>query len=173
VHREEVIVGIDSSLSCTGIAILSEDLEIIETTKIKTKPDQDLLDRYFFIINEIILILDRYKIIRLGIEQPNTARNLKNARMLIGLYQLIRFMLYKRYNVFPHELNTKTIKLCVSGNGNAEKPVMIKAINKIFKTKLKFSTKKEDSDDDIADALGVAYTLENLPQEKLKGANKW
>lgn len=164
--KKKFIIGIDSSLSCTGWAVLTfnKNPKLITYGKITTDSEEDtsenLLIRYRKIYDAILALIGSYegKIEIIVIEQPNTSRNMKVARKLIGLYQIIRFFIHLRYNIVVGEINTKHAKTVVTGNGNAEKSEVIESINELFKTKFKFSKKKEDSDDDIADAIAVALT---------------
>lgn len=164
--KKALIIGIDSSLSSTGWAVLSynKNPKLKDYGKIVTDAQEDtsenLLIRYRKIYDGILSLLGKYEgqIEVMVIEQPNTSRNMKVARKLIGLYQIIRFFIHMRYNIVVQEVNTKHAKSVITGNGNAEKQEVVDNINKLFKTKFKFSKKKEESDDDITDSIAVALT---------------
>lgn len=162
----EYVLGIDSSLSSTGWAILTKEKrpKLISYGKIRTEKDKkekeskDLIHRYELITKELDKLFETCKINSVVIEQPNTSRNLDITRKLVGLYQIIKFYIYLRNSIYVEELNTKTVKKFVSGSGNADKFQMVQAINRIFKTKFRFS-ENGDSDDDICDAISVAYVF--------------
>lgn len=128
----------------------------------KVIPDSSLggLAKYQQIINGIEKVLEKHEVGAIVIEQPNTSRNMKTTRVLCGLHGVIKYFLWLRYEMEPVEINTKTAKKYVTGNGNADKKEMVKAINKKYGKDFKFSNSqnKEKTDDDICDAIGVALT---------------
>lgn len=163
IKEAKYVVGIDSSLGCTGIAVLtvSQKPTIVMSKKVFTETGEDLFIRYDKIVSELSIIIETIGTTRIQgvyIEQPNTVRNVAISRMLIGLYQVVRYSIYKRFSITPFEVNTKTAKKFMTGNGNADKEEIVNFVNKTFRLKLSFhKTNKEKSDDDIADAISVAY----------------
>jgi len=161
-RKSKVVIGIDSSTSCTGYAVLSagKSLKILDYGKIIPDKDLEYLEKCQFITEELDKILSDYgKIQAIAIEQPNTSRNMAGTRVLCGLYGIIRYMIYLRFSIVPTEINTKTLKAAVI-HGNASKKDIVNAINKRFGTKFVFSTSnnKNKTDDDVCDAIGAAYT---------------
>ena len=61
------IIGIDPSLTCTGYAVLDNN-KLIDYGSIKTKPDQELRDRYKIIFKIIWDVVNEYKPDAMGIE---------------------------------------------------------------------------------------------------------
>lgn len=166
-----IIIGIDSSTTCTGYAVLQKEkgkYKLIKYGKIippaiqsKTHPKGI---SYLKVCEAIYSELEKVvgncgsDNVTIVFEQPNSFRNGDTTRKLCGLYGILRYMVSIRFGIEPLEANTKTVKSVVCGNGNADKKAMVDTINKMYGLKLKFSTSqnKEKSDDDISDAIGVA-----------------
>lgn len=160
-----IVIGLDTSLSCTGYAVIQltgKRKTLIDYGKIISDENAPYLSRCKDIWTRLDTELDKYngEIIGIGIEQPNSARNMDVTRKLCGLYQIIRYMTWLRYEIEPSEIATKHIKLVTADNGNAGKQDMVDAINEKFATTFvyKDTKNKKKTDDDIADAVGAAYT---------------
>ena len=163
------VLGIDASTSCTGYSIIKyngKNFTLVTYGKIRPDENLEYLDKCRFIYNKLDEVMTEYsnKVTSIAIEQPNTSVNMKNTRILCGLHGILRFMLWIRYNITPTEINTKTLKKSISGNGDAGKQEVVNAVNKLFKTKFIFTTSqskanKGTSDDDIADSIGAAYSF--------------
>lgn len=163
-----LILGIDSSLSCTGWSILTNSTKpkLIDYGKIITEKnkdlseDEDLMSRYKIIQSIISDLFQKHDIKHVVMEQPNMSRNMKVTRKLIGIYQILRFFIFLRQGILVREINTKTLKKSVTGNGGAEKIEVIRAINKIFNKNFQFhKTNKQITEDDICDSIGAALTF--------------
>lgn len=182
-QQSNLYVGIDSSLDSTGVSVLLSDkngkLSVVEFVKIRSNPKDNLIIRYDSIIKQVLDFIAGHNdcIVAIGIEQPNTVRNVNVARKLIGLYQLIRYFIYKTFGRETIEVNTKTCKKFFTGNGNADKYQVVKTVNRKFKTKFKYDKNKDRSDDDICDSVAIAYYIlknngekngNNLPKKTVK-----
>lgn len=166
-----VYIGIDSSLSCTAVGIISRDgagnPKLLSFLKIPTAPDMDYIERCEEITDKIGELLKPYierskKIktqLQIGIEMPNSFRGGDVTRKLCGLYGIILYYIHNELGVRPIEINTKHAKKVATGSGNADKQRTIFNINKIFGLTLEYSATKNKSDDDVADALSIAYCL--------------
>lgn len=159
-ERQEIIIGIDSSTSVTGICAITDSKKpsIISYMAIRTKDKDTYEDKCMYILEEIFNFIDKHKPDTISIEIPNSHTNMDTTRKLCGLWGLICVNIFSKYNKKVTSINTTHIKQVVSKNGRAEKEQMVKSVNQIFKTKLQYNKNKGKSDDDIADALGVAYT---------------
>jgi len=167
------ILGIDSSGTCTGWAEIQvkPSIKLMGYGKIWVIPHgKNFEDDYEKYCEEIVLelfqILSNCKnpIYSAAIEETPSFRGGTVTKMLIGLYQYIRISLYNRKKIPVNTINAKTNKKVAGGNGNASKMEMVAAINKRFGLNLRFIEKgklgwEKGTDEDAADAIGVAYTL--------------
>jgi Holliday junction resolvasome RuvABC endonuclease subunit len=159
--QPEIVLGIDSSLRCTGFAFLKKDkggIKLIRSGKIQPPEDLSYLEKcqYTFaaLEEEASKQGGTFAVI---IEQPNSFQNGNTTRLLCGLYQIIRFMFKLRFLVDAIEANTKAVKKAVFEDGNTDKETAVKLINDKYGLTLKFhKSNKDKSDDDIADAIAVA-----------------
>ncbi len=165
-----IVIGIDSSTTCTGYAVMKKEKDVYKLINYgKIIPPEDLtyLKICEYIYTQLEKVISEYSTrkaeVVVVIEQPNSFRNGSVTRMLCGLYGIVRFMIMMRFGLEPVEANTKTVKKVVCDNGNADKEEMIVFVNRLYNLKLVFSkaTKKgkpdkTKTDDDIADAIGVA-----------------
>lgn len=176
--KEQIIIGIDSSTSCTGISVINKTGKKEKLLEyIKYIPDSKSC--YEVKIADIIYKIEdiylKYKDLDpiVAIELLNSPKNLNTTRKLAGLWACIKYRLHSTYNVKVLSLNTISIKKIVTGDGKADKYKVVKYINKYFNIKLQFhKTNKEKSDDDIADSIAVALTISRLI-DKGEGIEKY
>ncbi len=174
-----LVLGLDSSTTCFGYAFIDiskgglklvdygKIIPPLDPEKVKIRPaltnkKLDYLPRCNYILKEIEKIYESApgKVIAVAIEQPNSFKNGETTRQLCGLYGMVRYIYWVRYNINCAEMNTGHVKRCITGNGNAGKQEMVDAINDRFNIELiyKDTQNKEKTDDDIADAISVAAT---------------
>lgn len=173
--KQYAIFGIDASLSCCGWSLLSltED-RLIAHGHIRTEKEKkrdNTIERIFTISEELLNAMSRedVKIVAVGIEQLNSVRNMKVVRQLSQLSGAIQARIYDRFHMLTHEVNTKTIKEVFTGLGSAPKSLMVNTANLKYKKDLKsplvYVEKEKDklqrSQEDDADAIGVAFTLKH------------
>lgn len=166
--KEITIIGIDSSTSCTGISVISKLGKIerlVFYDKFSPPENSSYEEKVLFIFNNIRMIYEDYKEHTpiVAIELLNSPKNLNTTRKLAGLWAFIKVGLYDLESVSVASLNTATVKLLATGDGRADKYKMVKYVNSYFKLNLKYhKSNKEKSDDDIADAIGVALATSRL-----------
>ena len=120
-------MGIDPSLTGTGISLLDTDLDgktdIVDSCLIKTSPkDGDIISRYDSIINRIKTILHDYSPKIICVEGLSFGSKGNAFAQLCGLHFLIRFTCRNGlYEVVPPQ----TLKKFVTGKGNVKKQVML------------------------------------------------
>lgn len=66
-----IIIGIDPSLSNTGIVIINEKEEVILARRVSTKPGEILVKRVMYITAEVSKIIDEYNPDLVSIESPS------------------------------------------------------------------------------------------------------
>lgn len=145
-------IGIDQSLSSTGIVAVHEG-EVVFEELIKTTPTQrkkwgeiDTLHHICDRVSDIVCELqDQYALEAVILEEPPAHIGGAAKRILIGLFYALRLRLPLTTSVNP-----KTLKKAFCRNGGASKDEMIAEANKRgFET---------DSDD-----LADAYALATIP----------
>lgn len=174
-----LIIGVDSSLSCTAWGVLKinkeKEVRLIDYGKIIPNENLSFLEKCKYILTKLDEVFEKYQdqILEIGIEQPNSFRNGKVTRMLSGLYAIIRYFVWIRFGLNFIEVNTIHAKKSTSGNYRADKKEIVDSINKIFGTKFVFkkTQDKTKTDEDIADAISIGLTLHKDLMEKKNGKN--
>ncbi len=147
-------IGIDPSLTGTGIVVLNDSFEVIEKHLIATTPKWEIEERYKKILEQVQLTTERFRNNEHVISIEGLAFGARGQAMfqLAGLHFLIR------YNLFIGELEYKivpptVIKKHITGKGNTKKELMLKEIYKKWGV--------DFNNNNLADAYALArYSLE-------------
>jgi len=159
--KEKAFVGVDHSLTGTGIVVLDQDGCIIEQKLIKTTSDQIDEKRMIDIIDGLSFIPKIVKLKCVYIEGPSYMSSGQAVLQMGALHYLIRIFLYRKkvkYKIIAPGSLKKFI--CGPGNGNAKKEFMLLNIYKKYGLEFK--------DNNIADA----YSLARMALEENDGKNK-
>lgn len=176
------ILGLDISTTCCGWALLSVDYDIdrdirvgkIIPPKSTSKNPVSWFARADHIYTSVDTIFSNVPIAAIGVEQLNSFRGGEVTRQLSAVNLGVQFYFYKKYGIEPIEMNTMTLKKKFTGHGGAQKNQMIESANKRFGLNLRWPTNpsdqkdKEKNDEDIADALAVAWVLYTEASETLR-----
>ena len=142
------ILGIDSSTTATGYAVI-EDNKIIKSGVIKPQKKLDTIQRIIYIDNEIQKIYKKYKPNFIVIEEMVAFRNANAMRVLIGLiYHLVIEFTRKEALVVlarPSQVRKNKIK---AKHRDEIKKQSIDYVNKKYKIKV--------LDDNESDAILLA-----------------
>ena len=145
-----ITVGLDMSLTATGVCVLkSGDVEL-HTIKTKPKDFSNDLERIRHIVDETISYIPG-DIGLIAIEDfftPSNPKQIGSAIRLIGLGMIIRYEMYGRELPFIIVAPTQ-LKKFVSGNGKFPKDQITKEVFKKWEV--------DASDNNQADACGLAY----------------
>lgn len=150
-------MGLDMSTKSTGIAIL-EDKELYYYDCI-TASSIDLMKRIEKITNGIEEVLNKYSDIdKIIMEEviPTTGKNVKTWKALIYLQAIVMMMLYKKFPKIKIELiypNSWRSRIGIH-TGKGETREKLKA-HDIRYVETHYGIKVND---DIADAIGIAYS---------------
>ena len=157
-------MGIDASLSSTGVCIAksnNETIEIIETSVIQTKKDdfknEDL--RIFYICKELAKKMIDNKVNRVVIEEQFMARNSKTVLSLRKMLGAIMYLVYEM-GLELNYLYPTTVRKLLLNNGKAKKEEVAKYIRGNVIDIGEYSDragKKKTSDIYDATAIVVAY----------------
>jgi Holliday junction resolvasome RuvABC endonuclease subunit len=141
-----IAVGLDLSLNGTGAARVDTDTGGARTMKIDPKGLRGHR-RLEFILEEITRVIQGADIV--GIEGLSFASKSASRDELYGMHMLVRHQVWRRrvpYALLP----PSTVKGYTTGNGQAGKIEMVKAMRSAF------PAMKLPNDDDQADALAIA-----------------
>lgn len=152
------IIGIDPSLSATGIVVLDENGSLLDAHAIKPKklrgmPRLKLIRNH---IKELIVREDPELILIEGYSFGSRGRSIFNLGELGGVLRLLFEDLELQYIDVPPTV----LKKWVTGKGNADKEMMLASIE--AKYGIKFD------DDNIGDAFGLAKMGFELGQPEVK-----
>ena len=157
---ENLFVGLDPSLTATGLVILNKDVEIIHQELISTSSKVDIEPRLIKIKNYVMSSLNnvrRDKFYNVYVEGLSFMSSGQGFTQLAGLHYFLRSYFFQR----PEDIKYKVIapgslKKFVTGKGNAKKELMLL---KVFK---KWGV--EFSDNNLCDA----YSLARMALEEYK-----
>ena len=149
----ETVLGVDPGVSETGWAVLDIDernaARLRAAGLIKTRPGPALPDRLRYIHAELARILGEHSPDSVAVEEmffakvANTIRNTLQARGVVLLSAA-------QANRPVSEYNPRTVKLTLTGSGQAEKAQMQTVVQKALNLKERLTP------DDVADAAAIA-----------------
>ncbi len=132
------ILGIDPSLTSTGLVVLSGTGETLHHEAIKTKPNRHVADggivlRLSYISDRVLSVCRRFAPpILIVIEQPvSYGGHGRSAMEIAGLFYVLRYRLEIGDSVPKGQLWIVTparLKQFAAGKGNAKKPVVAAAV---------------------------------------------
>jgi Holliday junction resolvasome RuvABC endonuclease subunit len=145
--NEAVFVGIDPSLTATGIVVLDQDACVLKKEVIKTTPKQEIEERFIQIIKALRFIPHILRLKRVYIEGISYGSKGNRAYQLGALHFMIRLLLYEnriKYSVIA----PKTLKVFHAKDANADKNKVVEMVEAQFGETF--------SDHNLADAYGLA-----------------
>lgn len=148
--RVKSFMGLDLSMSSTGLCILNGDQCQLET--IKTKLDENVsdLERCWKITERILMAARELENPGICIEDyfmPTSSKYMNAAMKLCQLGTMVRWELYRRGFSFLI-VAPKSVKKFACGNGNGQKSLILKSVYKNWGV--------EPDDDNQADAYVLA-----------------
>lgn len=163
------ILGIDQSISCTGVVVVTDGvLDHYET--VTTPPMKGIYNKVFrikSIVDQIVAIIGKYNPEVVYIEEIAFAGQGDAAKDLAGLYYVILVTL-DRIGVKYVPVNIKTVKKLATGSGNAKKEDMFEALPDTVK--IEFGTfPKTKGRYDLADAYHIAVVGNSIGVDGPKG----
>ena len=156
---EMIYIGIDPSLTGTGIVVLDEQGNVLDKDLISTKASQKIEDRLQTIWNRLKYIIWDFAdkpVPDCPIAVEGLSFGSKGASMLelAGLHYLIRYMIDREFCGVRHVVPPQTLKKFVCGKGNVKKEQMLLQTYKRWGM--------EFQDNNICDAYCLArYAMEN------------
>lgn len=154
-----IYIGIDPSLTGTGIVVLDEQGNVLDKDLISTKASHKIEDRLQTIWNRLKYIIWDFAgkpVPYCDIAVEGLSFGSKSASMLelAGLHYLIRYMIDREFCGVRHVVPPQTLKKFVCGKGNVKKEQMLLQTYKRWGL--------EFQDNNICDAYCLArYAMEN------------
>lgn len=158
--NDAMFVGLDLSLTGTGLIVLDQDACIIEQRLIKTKKSdfKNEEERFVYIIDQLSFIPNIIRLQKVYIEGPSFASKGQSILQMGALNFLVRVFLYRKdieFKIIP----PKTLKKFHCGFGNTKKEDVI--------DKVKETLGVQFDDHNLADAYGLArMALEDYKNEQ-------
>lgn len=156
----KILVGIDQSLTHTGI-VINDSGEIIYAAGITTDTkDSSIEERIYFIRLRVKEALEKYSPDFVSIEGLAYGVASNNGRLLAGVFFNILSLLIE-LNIPYQVVNPKTLKKLATGHGSADKLLMRTSVDEysldklVLLTKLKATSKKFE---DIIDAYWLSIS---------------
>ena len=169
-----IILGIDPSLTSTGLVALNDLGEILEHKMIKTKKLRGI-PRLKFIKDEVLAFIKKHNVEKAAIESYAYGIVRSNTKFNLGeLGGVIRLLLHEG-KIDYLDIAPPTLKKYITGTGNADKPMVIYCVNKRWGVDF-------GKESDLADAYGLAHialdkyvkdidlrtTIKQITKEKVK-----
>jgi len=147
------ILGIDPWTTTVGFAIIDKQNQIysiIDYWVFSTTPKVPIYDKVFEIWNDIIEIIKKYQPDIISIEKLYFQNNIKTG---IDVAQSRWVILYEamKHNLAIQEYTPLQVKKAITGNGQAKKAQLQRALQIIFRME------EIPKPDDAADAIWLAY----------------
>ena len=165
------ILGIDQASYRTGVAMLSlsEPTELIHYKCIDAPEGADDLERWNYTFEEISKFIGQCggRPAAVAIEQPNSFRGGSTTRLLCGGWGALMLWVFNN-GMPPFDINTSHAKSSFCDKeknkkglmkvGKGKQPTIDKA-NSLFGLDLKWHRDEKKTDDNISDAIQVAWVL--------------
>lgn len=150
-------MGIDQSMSCTGIVIF-DDNKMIHHDVVKTSKDEhSIFERFNIITNILIDLIFEYNVIEISIEGLAFGPARGNAtRDLAGLQAVIVSNILEKCGITCKIAAPTAVKKFATGNGKASKTEMAESLpENILESFKKSGFKKSTGLQDLTDAYYI------------------
>jgi len=179
--KTPLILGIDPGTQILGYAVLKGGPKpsIVTMDVLKLTKEKDIYARLQLIHAKIIELIETYHPEHFAIEAPFFGKNIQSM-LKLGRAQGVAIAAAMQFKLPVTEYAPKKVKQAITGNGNADKEMIWKMLERIL------DIKKQPKYYDATDALGVALchyyqiTGLQLPASKVvkgkkssKKSNSW
>lgn len=146
-----IILGIDPGTQILGYALLKGGSKpsLIEMDVLKLTKEKDIYARLQMIHAKIIALIETYHPTEFAIEAPFFGKNIQSM-LKLGRAQGVAIAAAMHYELPVAEYAPKKVKQATTGNGNADKEMIWKMLERVF------DIKKQPKYFDATDALAVA-----------------
>ena len=170
--KQPIILGIDPGTQILGFAILKGGSKpsLIEMDVLKLTHEKDIYARLQLIHAKIIALIKEHKPTDFAIEAPFFGKNVQSM-LKLGRAQGVAIAAAMHYQLPVTEYAPKKVKQSITGNGNADKDMVWKMLERIL------DLKSQPKYFDATDALGVAlchwYQMSSPVIPTAKGLKGW
>ena len=146
-----IILGIDPGTQILGYALIKGGTQpsLIEMDVLKLTREKDIYARLQMIHVKIIEIIEKHHPTEFAIEAPFFGKNIQSM-LKLGRAQGVAIAAAMHYDLPVAEYAPKKVKQAITGNGNADKEMIWKMLERVF------TIKKQPTYYDATDALAVA-----------------
>lgn len=145
-----MVLGLDLSSVNSGYSIL-DNLSLIAFGSIKPPASASHDEKLLFIYNAINILFNTYQITEVAIEDQHFAKNISTLKLLVRISG-VAMLCAQQHRAITALYPATTIKLNFTGNGKADKKMMVARAIDIY------NLEKGQIDDNIADAIATSYT---------------
>ncbi len=160
---DSYILGFDPGTTCTGFAVITLDLKLVDYGCIRPPSKDKLSNRYLIIYNAVAQLIAKYPPHSVAVETQFVGRNPASA-LKLGIARGMVLLPVTQNQVPLFEYAPTKAKLAATGNGKASKGQVQKMIQ------LLFNLPKPPEPEDAADALAIAVAhVHALKSNRLLG----
>ena len=170
--KTPIILGIDPGTQILGFAILKGGTKpaLIHMDVLKLTKEKDIYARLQLIHAKVIELIEKYEPAHFAIEAPFFGKNVQSM-LKLGRAQGVAIAAAMQFKLPVTEYAPKKVKQSITGNGNADKDMVWKMLERIL------DLKKQPKYFDATDALGVAlchwYQMSSPMIPATKGLKGW
>jgi len=146
-----MILGLDLSSVNSGYSILDDDLSLVAFGSIIPVKNATHSEKLVYIYENIDELFKKYEITQVAIEDQHLRSNVDTLKLLSRIAG-VAMLCAKQHGASVTLYPAPTIKMCFTGSGKADKKQMIARAIELY------NLKRNQIDDNISDAIGVAYT---------------
>ena len=171
--KEKIILGIDPGTVIMGyslLAIKGNSMKMLEMDVIKLNGKKDMFER-LGVINEVIQqLINKYNPTEMAIEAPFFGKNVQSM-LKLGRAQGVAIAVAMMNKINVAEYAPKKVKQSITGNGNADKDMVWKMLERMLNVKEK--PKHYDATDALAVALCHWHQINRPVISTGKGLKGW
>jgi len=157
VNKLHGTIGIDLSMTSTGVVVLDNNKAVEEFFTIKTSPKTNIYKRSLQVADKINQVILKYPNYDVYLEAPAFLGKGSRVYQLFGFHYFIATLIYRHKNN-SYQIAPSSLKKKATGNGRANKEDMLDALPKnIKKFFVDNDFKKTTGLYDLTDAYFLAY----------------
>jgi len=170
--KSPLILGIDPGTQILGYALLKggPHPELIEMDVLKLTKEKDIYARLEMIHVKMVDVIQQYHPTQFAIEAPFFGKNIQSM-LKLGRAQGVAIAAAMQFKLSVTEYAPKKVKQSITGNGNADKEMVWKMLERTLK--LTKQPKYYDATDALAVALCHWYQISGPVLPSLKGLKGW